>query len=773
MGESTPAADPPHPPPADRLPLPPRRARVGWYALAFVASAAIIFVGYRLDRVSLREPLEYDMDVLLIMPMVKATIEQGHHWRNERMGFPGVYELYDFPVIDHLHFAVIWMLGRFTSDWVLVFNLYHLLTWPLTAVTAMWAFRRLGLTHAFAAAGGILYAFLPYHYMRGESHYFLAAYWVVPLAWLPALAICKGDLPFFARRPDGSYARAFKTRAAGWQVLLAAATASAGAYYAFFACALYCVAGAYGWVVHRTWKTAASAGLLAALVALFGVLNHLPSIVHALDYGRATVTERFPKESELYGMKIAHLILPIDSHRLVAFRRTKAAYTGTYELNNENSCASLGAIGTAGLLGLLAVLVVPNRLGWPYRPVAVLALFIVLFATMGGFSAVFNLLVFDQIRCPNRFSIYLAFLCLFAPLYWADDYLLDRPSRRRFRVPAAVGLVALGVSDQTPSYWFSKYAVEQVEQHAARFRADRDFFARVEDAAPGARVFCLPYMAFPEVPPVHNLKAYEHARIYLHTASLVSSYGPIKFREADEWLRSVAFDDPGRRVVRMVARGFDGLFVDGRGYLTQEDANRVVREVRAAVPAQVPLPQVVHEDRRQVFLDLRPFRDWLRGQDPAYFEREAAREREFVALCFIRGFPANAPFGMESQSRWGYRSAAFQVVNPSDRTRVFDLTATFATGHAGEFAVTMSGPGLTWLNRPDGPGPLTDSFTIYGPSDDGRDARQDRRTYRLEISHGRHTVRVNSVAPPDFINGDTRPIHYSLTDITFTEVHPH
>jgi hypothetical protein len=76
---------------------------------------------------------------------------------------------------------------------------------------------------------------------------------------------------------------------------------------------------------------------------------------------------------------------------------------------------------------------------------------------------------------------------------------------------------------------------------------------------------------------------------------------------------------------------------------------------------------------------------------------------------------------------------------------------------------------LTWVNRPDGPGPLDDRFTILGATDD-QPAKPDRRTYRLEIPPGRYTVRATSVAPPDLITGDTRPIHYSVTDITFTEV---
>jgi hypothetical protein len=119
-----------------------------------------------------------------------------------------------------------------------------------------------------------------------------------------------------------------------------------------------------------------------------------------------------------------------------------------------------------------------------------------------------------------------------------------------------------------------------------------------------------------------------------------------------------------------------------------------------------------------------------------------------------------------------YNRAAFQVVNPSDRIRVFDFAATFSTNNSGDFPVTLTGaPGLTWVNRPDGPGPLTDQFTVVGPTED-RPGRDDRRHYRIEIPPGRYTVRLSSAAPPDLITGDTRPIHYGLSEITFAEA-PH
>jgi hypothetical protein len=767
MGESTPTADPP--PPAALQPAPSRRRRFAWYAGAVLATAVVLAAGLRLDRVSLREPLEYDSDALLIQPMVKATVEGGTHWTIPRMGFPGVYELYDFPVVDHLHLGIIWLMGRVTSDWVLVFNLYHLLTWPLTTLTAMWAFRRLGLSLPFAAAGGMLYAFQPYHYYRGEAHYFLAAYWLVPLSWLPALAICKGEFPFFVRRPDGGYDLVWKTRAAALQVVLAAATASAGAYYAFFACAIYAAAGAYGWVAHRTWKAGAAAATLAGLVAAFGLVNHAPAAAHAWTHGRSSATERMAWESERYGMKAAQLVLPVDGHSLTAFRRVRAAYVGTFPHNNENGFSTLGLVGSAGLVGLLGALFFPARVGWPYRPAAALALFIFLFASAGGFGAVFNLLVFDQIRCLNRFSIYLAFLCLLAVLWLLDSRLAG--AGPRVRAGVAAGLVALGVADQSPGAWFSGDVVEQLEPAAARFRADRRFFARVEEAVPGGRVLCLPYMPFPEVPPAHDLRTYEHARVYLHSDTLVSGYGAIKYREADEWLKSASFErDPGNKLRRVVARGFDGVLIDGRGYLTQADANRVIQEFKAQAPAGKRFPEVIHDDGRQVFLDLRPYREWLRQTDPGQLARWEAEERDWVALCFLRGFTTGVPYWEESRHRWAYRTAVLQVVNPTDRERTVVFAATFDTDHEGEFGVRVAAPAtVTWADRPGGAGPWDDAFTVGAPAGQPGERRPVRRRYTLVIPPGRTTVRLECTPPPRFIPGDTRPICYFLTDITFTE----
>lgn len=766
--EPRPAADPAGPAAA-----PSPRVRAAWYAGAAGLTAVLLSAGLRLDAANLHSPLYYDFDAPLIMPMVKGVLEQNNpvgHWSNPRLGFPGGQELFDFPVVDHLHFLLLWLLGRVVSDWMLVFNLYYLLTWPLTTLTAMWAFRSLRLSLPLAAAGGILYAFLPYHYLRGESHYFLSAYWVVPLSCLPALALVRGAFPYFRRAGDG-YRRAVFTRAALGQIVLGVMTATAGAYYAFFACALYGAAGVYACVAYRTWRAAASAAALIAVVVAVGLAQHVPAVLYAVESGQNSVTERYPEDAEVYGLKIPHLVLPVDGHNVAVFARIKARYNGgNRPLQNENSSATLGLVGTAGLLVLVVAFLFPGRRGWPLGPVGFLAGFILLFSVVGGFGSVFNLLFFDQIRCLNRFSIYLAFLCLFAALWPLDRLLAGRPGWVRYAT--AAGLVVLGIIDQTPSPWFREGVVKLTREEAERYEADGRFFARVEAAAPGATVFVLPYLPYPEVPPLHKLRAYEHMRGYLHTGSLTWGYGMMKNRPADEWYRSAAHAPPAELVRRAVARGFDGVFVDGRGFVSPAEANKLVAALREACGPARPT-EVVHEDGGQVFLDLRGARDRLRSQDPVQFAAWEKEERERPALCWLKGLYNFDLHGPGSAYRWGAESGTLLISNPSDRTRTFRLSFLVGTDQAGVFRLRIDGRGLQVRTDDGGRGPWADEFTVEKHEKDWDRAppvHGQPRAYTVEVPPGEHRVRFTCTPPPGFLPSEPRPLCYYLKDIAFVEV---
>ncbi|HUF80600.1 MAG TPA: sugar translocase, partial [Burkholderiales bacterium] len=105
------------------------------------------------------------------------------------------------------------------------------------------------------------------------------------------------------------------------------------------------------------------------------------------------------------------------------------------------------------------------------------------------------------------------------------------------------------------------------EKQGPAFEADRRFVREVEGLLPrGALVYQLPYHPYPEAGPRHALKDYGLFRGYLHSESLRWSYGSMKGREADAWLRSIAALPLDRHLGAVAGKGYEAVYVDRRGF---------------------------------------------------------------------------------------------------------------------------------------------------------------------------------------------------------------
>jgi hypothetical protein len=768
-----PATEPDAPAPA----VPPAtvRARLAWYAGSMALSLVLLASAYQFWKRDLRAPFYYDLDAMLYIPLVRSTVERGTHWENPRLGAPGQQELYDFPIIDFVHFKFLWLIGRFTSDVLYVYHIYSALTYPLTVLAAMWVLRWLGLSLPAAAVGAMLYAFTPFHQERYHYHYFLAAYWWVPVSMVPALALCRGALPFFAPRGDGTRRwNLLSWGAVGW-CALGAVTAGAGAYYAFFACALTAFAGAYGWAVHKTWRAAASAVLLLAPVVVTGLLLHLPTYTYQVRHGVNPLTQRYPEEADNYGLKVAHMLLPTTDHAIGEFAKQRSNYCTPHRQAEGERAASLGTIGGIGLVGLIALALLPGAKRWPVNALVALTVYLVLLGSIGAFGPLFNQLVTPQIRAYNRISVFIAFLCLAAAVHCADRFFAARTGllARQLRVPAFALLLAVGFFDQlawglNPFNWNGRPALDKF---AERYRADRAFFAKADDVLPaGTMVFCLPYIGFPESPMPHDMPStYEHARGAVMTNGLRFSYGAVKGREVDVWQRDVTealAAAPELVLERIVARGFDGLFIDGRGFPPGRNPDKVAelrdrlnRRYQAEVGnAQVSLPVIVHDDGRQFVLDLRPFREAWRTKHPAEYAAREQFEREWVAALWIDGFFTQEPLEPGGERlHWGRFDCTLTFVNPTDRTRTFDLS--FHTG------VTTLGPFEVQLS-----GRVSDSYVLdKDESGDPKKALTLKSYKRIELPPGHSTIRFRCRPPSYFLPSDKKNLCYLIKDVRLTE----
>ena len=600
-----------------RPPLPPevggaarpgveRRWVVGAAYIGFpLAALAVALIGLRVthaDQLAAAPLINYhDGDTLLILPLVKDAVERANVWRNDRLAKPGEFQMYDFPVIDHLHFAALWLIGQFTGSYVTAFNVYFVLGFPLATLTTLAVFRRFDLSLPAAGVGGLLYAFLQYHTTRSQAHYFLSAYWVVPLSLYLVLQTCRGEPPLTETR-DGRLRWALWRRGSLAAVVIAVMSALGGAYYAFFTCALLAFAGVYGSVAVRSWKPGLSAALLVGVVWLGGVAAHAPAIAfHATHGPNPAPTQRQPHEAETFGLKLADMLMPHVNHQCPKFAAFAAKYHDGRPLPSENIMTPMGLFISAGLVGVGVSFMLPGARRWPYGPLGALVVFAVLLATIGGLGALFNFFVTPHIRAYSRMSVFVAFFGLLASLWALDGWLSRWPY---FRWVVFLALAPVCVLDETPRPWFTRDMAVIREGNAAQFASDRAFFGRVEEVLPGGTVFALPHVPFPESSPRHRMSsAYRFAVGYLHTRTVCWSFGAMKERETDKWLREVAMEPVPVMTQHLLASGFDAVCVDVDGY-TDAEAKPLIAELTALCGP----PCARQSDGSRLLFDLRPLR---------------------------------------------------------------------------------------------------------------------------------------------------------------------
>src|SRR5215470_13055438 len=157
------------------------------YIAAVVLCVLILGVFYHIGRADLRVPFFYSGDSIFYSMFIRTTLDNGWYWHNPSLGAPGRLEMFDFPGLDNAVAFPILLLSVFTHNAMLVLNLFYLLTFPLVTIASFYVLRQFNLSFAHALACSLLYAFLPYHFMRNETHFLLSAYYVVPLAVLVLL----------------------------------------------------------------------------------------------------------------------------------------------------------------------------------------------------------------------------------------------------------------------------------------------------------------------------------------------------------------------------------------------------------------------------------------------------------------------------------------------------------------------------------------------------------------------------------------------------------
>lgn len=501
-------------------------------------------------------PFMYEGDALQYSYVLEAQ-KAGSVSRIDLAGAPIGTDHLDFPNADYANHVMANAVAA-PGDFGPRYNRVYLLGVALTALAGFAVARRLGIGLALSVAVSIAFSVLPFHFLR-EQHLYYNNYSALALALLVATWTY---LPADPNAPERSRARRWASVAARTAILIW--IGSTGIYFGFFACVLIGAAGTLGYLQFRAASSLRRMLLSIAVIALCTSLQLLPTMLYRMENGNNDrVAVRRVSETEIFGLKIAQMLLPVPGHRFDPFARLREKYDVVAPLKTENSSAGLGLVGSAGFCLALLVLLVPalrRRLPQQAQFAAMTVAIMTFFATIGGFATLFSLIVSPDIRAVNRVSPLIGFASLIVLAYVVQTAAASY--NRRWLAPlAAVLMVLIAIPDQMPDR--RRMLKERSATAIAHFDADRKFVADLrKQLPPGASVLQLPFFEYPETDT--PLPSYIQLRNQLHGLDLHWTYGAMKGRAASNWLTLLSMRPAAEAVRLFDSAGFAGVVVDER-----------------------------------------------------------------------------------------------------------------------------------------------------------------------------------------------------------------
>lgn len=620
------------------------------YLYLFTISLCITILFILLGKVDFSIPLVYSGDGLLNLVWIKTIVDQGWYLHNSFLGAPFYLEMYDFPMSEGFNFILLKIIALLTGNASITINSYYVLTYILIVSTSLYVMRSFKLGVPVSIVGSLLFTFLPYHFQRGEWHLFLSGYYMVPLITMIIFWIKDGKLS--------------KQK---WiaSLVIMGIVGSSGIYYAYFACIFFIVIGVISCINNRNIKLILFPSILVLFVIMVGIINISPTIIYKFNNGANMETaKRTFVESELYGLKLTHLLMPVTNHRINILANIKNNYILSAPLNNENTIASLGIFGSSGLFILLFLLFIRCK-DETLKILSSLNLSAILLASIGGIGTIIGLTITSQIRAYNRISVFIAFFSILAICILINKW------KTKWIYVISIILLVCGVYDQT-----SKNFNPQTETARYAFKNDKRFVSQIEkEIPPASLVFQLPYMAFPENGPTNNMIDYDPAKLYIHSIHTKWSYGAMKGREQDKWLRNISKLDTREMVQKLSFGGFNGITIDKYGY--QDNAESLIIELTNLLK----IDPMYSDDGRILFFSMLNYNENLRGKyNQDEWERKADEVLHPVTVDWGSGF-----YGLEADNtenwRWASQQGKVIINNASNVTRKITIEMILKTGY--------------------------------------------------------------------------------------------
>lgn len=590
----------------------PRAWRIAFVITPLIALLAVC-LALKVFQRDLDIPFEYGHDAFLVTVPIKTMVEEGWWYESAHLGAPMKMEFYDYPSSPNLHIAILKLMSLFESNAFRLVNYYFLLSFPLIALCTLAAFKACRLAVWPSVALTLLFTLSPYHFWRGIAHLWLGVYFTVPLAMIVIVWVIQDRQGLLVDGERGSWKNRFFSRNSLIAIAICAALGFDFPYYPIFAAFLLMIIGPFTAYRLKSWRPMVRASALVGLVALFFVANLLPNIMYRIEHGKnlsATLaTIRHWSHAEMYGLKIASMVLAPENHPIKSWERKRQKYLEGTVAYSSGSSPALGSVAAIGFLTLIGWLLIRQNRGQRESDqlldaMSIMNVACLLLATVGGFSAVANLLSVGVLRGYDRISIFIMFFSLvpiaIGLMRWQQWAKLSSLRMSGY----ACGLVLIagwGMFEQ------SRYCRMPGDLQIAEYNSDKAFVQQITlDTGDTGRIFQYPVQNFlSQAGPAIRWDPYTHFRGYAHSSSLTWSFGAVVGRapaQIQNWIDS----QPTAQALQTLAlMNFGGIYVDRKLY---DDHGQ---KFEAAVQAVLKQQPVVSADQRLSYYSLKELNSQL------------------------------------------------------------------------------------------------------------------------------------------------------------------
>lgn len=633
---------------------------------------------FQLWNINFQVPFNYRGDTLWFLSLIKGMVDNGWLYIIPQLSAPFSFNAAGFPSMTNLDWGIMKLISLFLDDPGAVLNVFWLISFVLTAWAAMLALRLLGITDWLALWLGLIYSFMPYAFFRNTAHISLV-YYCVPLLSCFAIVLACGD-----KRHQSS-----SILAVGY--LSAIAQGFNYIYYSFFSVLLFLFSGWLGYKKNNSLKSLRIAAVAISIITVSSLLNLLPSYRSWQEYGKPPSMDfKTPEQAEIYALKLRKMLAPHEKNIVPVFNQWgRRDLSIPFPNENENSAARLGPFAAFGFLFILAILLGiirsnNNEEGNTIKSIAAIALFSFLVTTVGGFGAIINEVIGSDIRCYNRFSVFIGFFSIAGFGLWLQEKIKAISNNRVHLI--ALSLVAVLICFSLYDQLLDSIKLNSLRQQDEQIAySEKQFVKALEAKLPfQTSIFQLPTTVFPENVR-ERMYLYDHARPYVWSSHLRWSWPSFSQRHRN-WQHQIDTLEGKELIEALILSNFRVIWVDRFGYA--DNGAQTISSLIAAGANDI-LPNA---HSRYVALDLEPVAIQLRERlsQKEFTEQQAMLlETPIIVIDWISGvYPVEYSLDAGKKFRWSQAESVIQINNPT--TMLKSVILSFLTGSGSEGYLTVT-----------------------------------------------------------------------------------